>query len=811
MPHRYASLLILLLAASGAAAQPFHLVQDQQGLGAYRAAAAWADIGRDGDFDVLLTGNIGEEAAASYLFRHLGGGFFLPQNAQEVLPKQTPDGPDVLAPIDGLEFSSLDVGDVDRDGDLDVLVTGRRSGSFPTTRLYLVALNAPETMETPLGDWKAIRATATFPGVEHGDARFGDYDGDGDLDVLLTGSFITRVYRNDGPGPGSDPTLVPRPWRYTDAEAGLTGLAYSSALWADLDGDGDLDIVTMGSSLHPPRFVTRLYRNDGPDDGGWRFSPIEADLHGLAYGDVAAGDADDDGDVDLLLTGCTDEDCARGRTLLYRNDSNGPDAVRFTEVDPGLPGLFRSSISWGDVDNDGDLDILLAGEDPARRGTALTRIYRNEPGTDSGADARTFVDLEAGLPGVAGGAVRWADYDGDGDLDLFLSGYDYASASFTTAMYRNDRTGPANTRPEPPSGLVAVQDGTTVTFRWNPASDAETPTDGLTYNVYVGTGRSFDTFSDVLPSHSHPPSGMAGARLVAGPGNAGHRTELTLERLVPGQTYYWSVQTVDHGYAASAFAPDQLLALPGIDPDFLARLNVRDDVNRSTTLTFGTHPAATDDYDPAFDVMTPPSSDQSGFEGYFLLPTGFQLQTDVRAFGDRVIVWDLRAVVSRIGGFPMTFAWDPAALPAGGTFRLTDDAGRVDVDMHQERTLQYLFGSTLLLQIVYTPSTVNPQAPTGVEDAPAAFALQGTYPNPAADATHLLLDLPAPADVRVDVYDVLGRHVLGMPWQTLSAGPTRSLRLDTAALTPGTYLYRVHVRDGTPGLHTATGHLTLVP
>ncbi len=78
---------------------------------------------------------------------------------------------------------------------------------------------------------------------------WGDYDNDGDLDILLTGlgPSISRIYRNDG-------------GTFTDIEAGLPGVNFSSVAWGDYDNDDDLDILLTGQSGSED--ITRIYRND---------------------------------------------------------------------------------------------------------------------------------------------------------------------------------------------------------------------------------------------------------------------------------------------------------------------------------------------------------------------------------------------------------------------------------------------------------------------------------------------------------------------------------------------------------------------
>ncbi|MDO8834678.1 MAG: VCBS repeat-containing protein, partial [Vicinamibacterales bacterium] len=106
---------------------------------------------------------------------------------------------------------------------------------------------------------------AGLEAVRYSSVAWGDYDNDGDLDILLTGEYafgapISRVYRNDG---GS----------FVDIAAGLEGVRDSSVAWGDYDNDGDLDILLTGEGASG--YVSRVYRNDGGS-----FVDIAAGLEG---------------------------------------------------------------------------------------------------------------------------------------------------------------------------------------------------------------------------------------------------------------------------------------------------------------------------------------------------------------------------------------------------------------------------------------------------------------------------------------------------------------------------------------------------
>ena len=110
-------------------------------------------------------------------------------------------------------------------------------------------------------------------------------------------------------------------------------------------------------------------------------------------------------------------------TEVWRNDGGGS----FSQASTAPTGVRSSSVAWGDYDNDGDLDILLAGSDDSAH---ITEVWRNDGGG-------SFSQASSAPTGVSYSSVAWGDYDNDGDLDILLTGFD-GSYTPVTEVWRND-------------------------------------------------------------------------------------------------------------------------------------------------------------------------------------------------------------------------------------------------------------------------------------------------------------------------------------------------------------------------------------
>ena len=428
------------------------------------------------------------------------------------------DGTDIFTEINDLPFPDLAVGDVafgdyDNDGDLDILIQGALSSVSSFTGLY-----------QNKGNDEFTEAPVSLVQLYDGAVSWADYNNDGYLDILYSGFddvntvYSSYVYQNN-----KDGTFT------LQSSIELPGVIKGVVKWADYDKDGDMDFLLTGLDFSG-NLLSKIYKNDG--DGS--FTEAEISMIGVWLGDAAWGDFDMDGDPDLLLTGFN----FSGRiSKIYVNEGNDV----FTDLG-GLPfpGLSHSSAEWGDYDNDGDLDIFFCGVDDQGGWLYYTMIYTNEGNN-------TFTESGISFQKVFWGESLWGDYDADGDLDLVLTGYDQ-QGNYHSKIYRNDIE-TSNTVPQPPATLISSLYVNDVTLAWSPAVDEETPSLGLTYNSYLYR-QDGDTVWSAMSNF------MTGQRLLPESGNTCQDTAWTIRGLEDGE-YYWSVQSIDNCFEGSAFAPEE--------------------------------------------------------------------------------------------------------------------------------------------------------------------------------------------------------------------------------------------------------------
>jgi len=494
MKHTVACLILNLAFAGALNAQYLFTQVNTNMVPMGYSRAIWGDIDNDGDLDVAVAGESALDGTMAKIYRNDAGTFH-----------------DLNAGLTGIQYPSLEFGDYDQDGDLDLLLTGLDSLSQPVTKIYKNSSGSFSDSGIPL------------PGVYDGAGCWGDFDNDGDLDILLSGTtvdftYISKILRNDGNT------------QFNDIGAPLMGFQMAFACWVDYNNDGQQDAMVGGDS--GGGMFTKLYKNDHGS-----FTEIDYKFMGLSDGQAKWGDLDKDGDNDLIIVGS--DLYSDGHVAIYQNTGNDEFIENLTfEVN-----LISSFVETGDYDNDGKLDYMLMGKYPGCGGTVVTILNHND-------GDMVFSEVTTLIPGIKKGSIQFGDYNNDGWHDILLTGYTQTD-SYATWLYRNPGGSSGfstNTPPAQPNGINAEVADNNVTFSWERSTDAQTPSAGLTYNVYIGNSPGEANIFSPMSDLSN------GFRQTVINGNCSHDTSWGVNDLSNGD-YYWSVQAIDNGYMGSGFAP----------------------------------------------------------------------------------------------------------------------------------------------------------------------------------------------------------------------------------------------------------------
>jgi tetratricopeptide (TPR) repeat protein len=408
--------------------EPFRDIAPKVGVDTFNhcGGAVADDFDGDGLLDIV-TSTIAPDGPLTY-YHNSGDGGFEDRSGVSLLDDQ----------LGGLNVVG---GDYDGDGDVDLLVL-RGAWLFNEGRIRNSLLRNE-------GDGTFIDVTRQAglaePAFPTQAAVWGDFDNDGDLDLYVgnesrmgnppdpTGNFPSQLFQNNGDGTFSDVARA----------AGVVNDDYCKGVTAgDYDNDGDLDLYV--SNVGP----NRLYRNNG--DGTFADIAVEAGVTKPRGRSFAAWffDYDNDGWLDIFVAAYD----ASNRDLtadylglpykaspprLYHNNRDGS----FQDATEAM-GLARPFLpmgaNFGDLDNDGYLDIYLTTGEPSYEAIMPNVMLRNDAG-------RGFQDVtrSGGFGHLQKGhGVAFADLDNDGDQDIYhqLGGF-YRGDAFHNALFLNPGNG----------------------------------------------------------------------------------------------------------------------------------------------------------------------------------------------------------------------------------------------------------------------------------------------------------------------------------------------------------------------------------
>ena len=296
---------------------------------------------------------------------------------------------DIATSADGAY--SVYVADMDGDGDLDIVSASALDDT--------IAWYENDGAANP--SWTAANIATSADSA--GSVYVADMDGDGDLDIVSASYYDDTIawYENDG---AANPS-----WTAADIATSANGA--SSVYVADMDGDGDLDIV---SASHLDSTIA-WYENDGAANPSWTAADIATSADGARS--VYVADMDGDGDLDIVSASNNDDTIA-----WYEND--GAANPSWTAADIATSADYAYSVYVADMDGDGDLDIVSASSNDD-----TIAWYENDGAANpswTAADIATSADYAF--------SVYVADMDGDGDLDIVSA----SNNDDTIAWYEND-------------------------------------------------------------------------------------------------------------------------------------------------------------------------------------------------------------------------------------------------------------------------------------------------------------------------------------------------------------------------------------
>ena len=274
--------------------------------------------------------------------------------------------------------------DIDNDGDLDLYIVNI-PGPFKQNG---APLDTPNTnvLYRNSGDGTFTDITKTAGVGHHGYGMgcvFADYDGDGNIDLYVTNYGANVLYRNNGDGTFSDVTET----------AGVSCKLWSTgAAFADVDGDNDLDLYVCNYVTYDLEELEQM-KEESLQSG----KPVPSALNPHVF------EPQDN--------------------VFYRNNGDGTFTDVTAEVGIAAPGGRSMQAIFSDFDADNDLDLYVAND------TSVNYTYRNEGnGVFTDVSAESWAADFRGSMGLAAG-----DYDGDGDVDLFMSHW----VDEENALYRN--------------------------------------------------------------------------------------------------------------------------------------------------------------------------------------------------------------------------------------------------------------------------------------------------------------------------------------------------------------------------------------
>ncbi len=453
----------------------------------------FVDVNNDNKLDVFFTGYDlnGDNLTSLYIGNGTNGSFTT-----------------LTAPFFQVSPSIFAFGDLDRDGFQDLFLTGidangdKKSGIFKNTNGVFTLIDT------------------TIVAGQAGEAEWGDFDNDGDLDLLISGAIWnpglmqfapkTFIYENNA--------MV-----FTQVAGTLPNLSSSQVKWVDYDQNGNLDAFVTGDSSNQRKSPILLKNTNGVFASDLSFAPTA-----VLAPKVSWGDYNSDGAPDFAISGI-EANLPFSKLSVYKNLGG-----IFSAVADSFAPLIRGELVWGDLGNDGYLELSACGNLAIGVDSALLYSFNNT--------LQSFAELP--FPPSFTNQVRslaLGDFNNNGSLDV-LAGLTSDTKLFTVTPLLT------NTPPAAPTGVsYTINADSSITFQWQAPTGDQTPSAGLSYSVMIGTTPNGTEIS------SPPADPTTGFRRVVEYGQV-VTTTWTLKNVSCDNDYYFRVQAVDGGYMGSPFS-----------------------------------------------------------------------------------------------------------------------------------------------------------------------------------------------------------------------------------------------------------------
>lgn len=450
--------------------------------------SSWGDFDNDGDIDLLFSGyNMEEMSPKTYIFENKSGEFS-----------------EVAHNLKDLSGGFCEWIDINNDGKLDIILSGIDKDSIKSTRLY----------HNENGEY--IEKSTNFPSVTNSSISIEDRDKNNYLDFIILGITdsvrITEIYNNNQGD-------------FVKDSIDLVGVEHGDARFLDINHDGLLDLYYVGNikKIQPEinnlghfyaSVLGKLYgayylrQEDGKLEE-WN-NPLERKaLIGFAFSGMDSGDFDNDGIIDIAVTGTPamawttsgigqtpslDNWIKRSKPSIVKNHING-----LAIIEPDIPG------SWSCCSNP-------------------------ESSVASKGGYRPSIPLN-----FESSKIQFADFNNDGRLDILREGN---GDGYASAVYFNNLSVENQPPSVPDNPRIENISCDTIRLLWDESIDDHTPQHGITYEFFLGTAPDkCDIFSK-----------LNNRRL--------RNTYFTVSGLEDG-TYYWGVKATDNGKRSSAYSSIQ--------------------------------------------------------------------------------------------------------------------------------------------------------------------------------------------------------------------------------------------------------------